>query len=149
MGELIVNANELEIVNALHNTGEGSELPMPFEQDIFLYGTEIAGTRHVDNIAELYDSLEEGDIVSLIREPDNPHDEYAIRIETLDQDLLGYFPSGDLPFEDCRKLGYLPRVNNKIIARLMDAGKRLYGVVRAKELLGDYHRIVVKVYMKE
>ena len=70
MGELIVNANELEIVKFLHNTGEGAELPMPFEQDIFLYGTEIAGTRHVDNIAALYESLEEGDIVALIREPD-------------------------------------------------------------------------------
>ena len=148
MGDLIVKANELEIVKALHNTGDDIELPMPFEQDIFLFGTEVVGTRYRENIEELYNSLELGDKVALIREPDNPHDEYAIRIETLDEHLIGYFPSNDLPYEEGHKLGYVPRVNNKILARLMDAGKLLYGLVREKEKIGNHHKIIVKIYMK-
>jgi hypothetical protein len=31
----------------------------------------------------------------------------------------------------------------------MDAGKLLYGVVRRKEMEGKYHRIVVKIFMKD
>lgn len=47
------------------------------------------------------------------------------------------------------KLGYIPMKNNKVFARLMDAGKLLYGVVRRKEMDGEYHRIVVKIYLKD
>ena len=31
----------------------------------------------------------------------------------------------------------------------MDVGKHLYGVVRKKEALSDYYKIVVKVYMQD
>lgn len=149
MGDLIVQQNELEIVNALHSTGEDIAIPMPFERDIFLFGTEIAGTNYAENIHALYESLNEGDMVALVREPDNPYDEYAIRIETSDSKLIGYYPSEGLLPDDGSKLGYIPRVNNKIIARLMDAGKLIYGVIRHKEMIGDYHKIVVKVFLKD
>ncbi len=149
MADLIIPPEEYEIVNALHGMGEDISVPMPFERDIYLFGTEIAGTYYAENIEELFDSLNEGDLVALVREPDNPHDRYAIRIETSDSQLLGYHPSDAFPPYDSTKLGYVPRVNNKIIARLMDAGKMIYGVVRSKEMIGDYRRILVKVFMKE
>ena len=38
---------------------------------------------------------------------------------------------------------------SSVLARLMDAGKNLYGVVRHKEIDGYYHRIAIKVYMKD
>ena len=149
MENLIIPPNEQEIVTALHNTGEDIAIPLPFERDIFLFGTEIAGTSYAKNIQVLYDSLNEGDLVVLIREPDNPYDEYAIRIETADSELIGYYPSEALMEKEEMKLGYIPRVNNKIIARLMDAGKMIYGVIRHKEMIEKYHKIVIKVYMKE
>ena len=47
------------------------------------------------------------------------------------------------------KLGYIPRDRNKIFARLMDAGKDLYGTVRHKEIVGGYYRIVIKVFLHD
>ncbi len=149
MGDLIVKPEDLEIVAALNRTGEDVDIPMPFERDIFLLGTEVAGTSHVENIEKLYDSLSEGDPITLVREPDNPYDEYAVRVEAADHSLIGYLPTQALATGTEAKIGYIPRINNKIIARLMDAGKLVYGVVRHKEMLGGYRRIVIKVYMKD
>ena len=56
------------------------------------------------------------DRVKLIREPENKHDKFAVLIKT----------------EKKHKLGYLPRVKNKVIARLLDAGKPIYGIVGKK-----------------
>ncbi len=150
MEDLIIKPEETELIAALNTIGSDIEIPMPFEHDIFLFGTEIAGTNYRENIAELYDALQEGSLVSLIREPVNPYDEYAIRVETADKQPIGYIPSNDLPKEyEPNKLGYVPRIYNKVFARLMDAGKYLYGVVRHKEMINGYHRIVIKVYMKD
>ena len=97
----------------------------------------------------LYESLNEGDRVKLVREPDNPYDEYAIRIDTEQDDPIGYLATDTHALAEGVKLGYIPMKNNKVFARLMDAGKLLYGVVRRKEMEGKYHRIVVKIFMKD
>lgn len=67
----------------------------------------LAGFQYHDG-EELWTYLTVGDNLELVREPGNPHDANAIRI-----DWLG------------RKLGYVPRAENQAAARLMDAGKRL------------------------
>ena len=64
----------------------------------------------------LYDSLSIGDRLVLVREPNNAYDEKAIAVKTC---------LGD-------SLGYVPRVNNLILSRLMDAGYNLYAEVRDK-----------------
>ena len=145
MEDLILKPEETELVSLL-NSGSGASLPLPFEQDIFLYGTEIAGTQYPENIDELYEKLKLGDILALVREPDNPYDEYAIRIDVDVDGIPGYEPSQLSPN---LKLGYVPRAFNKPFARLMDAGKLLYGVVRDKQLFAGYHKIVVKIYMRD
>ena len=147
MDELILQPKEHELVSALHSGGVS--LPMPFERDIFLLGIEVAGTSHIPNMERLYESLNEGDRVKLVREPDNPYDEYAIRIDTEQDDPIGYLATDTHALAEGVKLGYIPMKNNKVFARLMDAGKLLYGVVRRKEMEGKYHRIVVKIYMKD
>lgn len=149
MNDLILNPNETSLISALHS-GLEMDLPMPFEQDIFLYGTEIAGTSYRENIAELYHSIEEGDLLTLIREPENPYDEYAIRIDVDADGKPGYDPRETDLDDKSHMLGYVPRMHNRILARLMDAGKLLYGVVRHKEINnGSYYNIVVKIYMRE
>ena len=47
MDELIIKPSDAELVSTLHS---GLEIPLPIEQDFFLYGTEIAGTRYQVNI---------------------------------------------------------------------------------------------------
>ena len=149
MEDLMLQANESEIVNFLQNSDDDYDFPMPFERDIFLYGTEIAGTRYVEDMPALFEEINEGDFLAFVREPENPHDEYAIRIETINEHLVDSFPTiGFLP-DTGIKLGYMPRSHNKILARLMDAGKLIYGIVHRKEEQGGHYRIVMKIYMKE
>ena len=147
MDELMLQTNETDLIAAIHSAGE--ELPMPFERDIFLLGIEVAGTSHIPNIQSLYDSLDEGERVKFVREPQNPYDEYAIRIDTLSDDPIGYVSPDENSLDASKKLGYIPRSTNKVFARLMDAGKSLYGAVRLKEMRGNYCRIVIKIYLED
>lgn len=105
---------------------------MPYANDAFLLGTQVAGTSHIENISELFFKLNEGDRLILIREPENVHDNRAIRIES----------------SDGEKIGYVPHYNNLILSRLMDAGYYLYGKVRLLEIHNEnYYYIVVKIYI--
>ena len=67
------------------------------------------------------------------REPENPHDPQAIRIETIKEE----------------KIGYVPQQDNVIFSRLMDAGKALFGKVTEKEMRRNWLRIKVKIYLHE
>ena len=50
---------------------------------------------------------------------------------------------------DGNKLGYVPRVKNEILARLMDAGKLVFGRVKWKERVGDWVKVVVEVFLRD
>ena len=149
MEGLTLPADSKDLLALLNSIDTDEGMPVPFERSIFLLGTQVAGTSFRKNMDELYEKLNEGDLVKLVREPENKYDEYAIRIDTNSDQPLGYVPSEKVPDDEYLKLGYVPRVNNKILARLMDAGKYLYGVVRLKEMDRSFHHIVVKIYMKD
>ena len=91
----------------------GIDLPKPFSHELHLLHTRINGSRYVENIEQLARALREGDSVRLVLEPENPYDERAIRVDTMDGD----------------KLGYIPRRANEILFNLMNAGKHVYAVV--------------------
>ena len=111
----------------------GMTLPTPFERDIYLFDTYVAGTTHIEGIEALAASLREGDRLVFYREPDNPHDPQAIRIETLEE----------------KKIGYVPRRDNVVFSRLMDAGKLLFATIAAKEMRGNWLKIEIKIYLHE
>lgn len=73
----------------------------------------VAGTGH-HCTAETRRELRDGLHLELRREADNDHDPNAI----------GVFTPED------RRLGYLPRTRNEVIANLLDAGKPLTAVIR-------------------
>ena len=73
----------------------------------------------------------------------------GIRIDVDDDGLPGYDPAKTDLEDKSRMLGYIPRAFNKPFARLMDAGKLLYGTVRHKELVAGYYKIVVKIFMRD
>ena len=109
------------------------QTPAPFSSDVLLLQTEIAGTTHVVGIEELEPFLRPGERLELIRVPNNPSDPNAIKVFTKDQ----------------VKVGYIPRRENHILARLMDAGKLLYATIRAQAWQDDWLRIEIDVYMKD
>ena len=74
----------------LHGKNGESLIPKPFERDIFLLDTHVAGTTHIEGIDEREPYLKSGDRLNLFREPDNPYDEFAILIKTMDGVKIGY-----------------------------------------------------------
>lgn len=109
------------------------DLPVPFQQDIFLQECHVAGTMHIDDILIKTKDVAVGTALVLKREPANEHDELAILVETADGE----------------KLGYVPRKHNPILARLMDAGKLLTAKVVHKELEDHWLNIRISIDMKD
>lgn len=74
----------------------------------FVLEAHVAGVPYYD-FADGELPLDPGSRLQLRREPDNPHDERAIELYTLDG----------------HKLGYVPRRRNPMLSRLMDAGFKM------------------------
>ncbi len=132
MGDLIKTEGS-GLVSLFHGANGELVIPKPFERDIFLFDTYVAGTTHVEGIEELEQYLNIEDKLDFFREPDNQYDKQAIVIKT----------------EDGVKIGYVPKQDNVIFARLMDAGKLLFGRISAKEKKGSWVKINIKVYLHE
>lgn len=132
MGDLVKTTGG-ELVGLLHGKGGGLTIPQPFEKDIFLFDSHIAGTTFIEGIEELEPHLNIGDKLDFFREPDNKYDKKAIVIKN----------------KDGVKIGYVPREDNVIFSRLMDAGKLLFGKITEKELKGNWLKINIKIYLHE
>jgi hypothetical protein len=50
----------------------------------------LVGMRHHEGASEALSGMGFGDALTLVREPENPYDENAIQVFTLDSILLGY-----------------------------------------------------------
>lgn len=122
-----------ELIDYLLKSNTGITLPNPFERDIYLFDTFVAGTSYIDGIEAIGLNLKEGDQLVFYREPKNPHDPQAIRIETLDK----------------IKIGYVPRRDNVVFSRLMDAGKVLFAKIVNKETEGTWLKITIKIFLHE
>lgn len=103
MKDVILEAVEM---NGIEN------VVMPLMNEIFLSFTDITGTRYVDN-QDVFKRLEKNDPLLLEREADNKYDSNAVKVLTIDGE----------------KLGYIPKRDNCIFSRLMDAGKILHARV--------------------
>lgn len=80
---------------------------------------------------ELWDEMKAGDALALVREPDNTHDANAVRVEWRG-----------------RKLGYLPRAENRAVAEEMDRGGRVTArIARLNRHLDPWMRIRIEVFV--
>ncbi len=132
MNELVKKEQE-NLIEYLIKQKTGLDLPKPYERDIYLFDSHVAGTSFIENIESIVEKLKEDDRLVFYREPDNETDPQAIRIETLTQE----------------KIGYVPRQDNIIFSRLMDAGKVLFAKIVKIELLGKWYKIKIKIYLHE
>lgn len=96
-----------------------SSLQSSSSQAVSLLETNVAGLDYADRFWELERETQVGDLLRLVREPQNPFDSFAVAL----------FDAKN------RKLGYLPRKENKVVAQLLDAQKNLYAKVGAKTRL--------------
>lgn len=80
---------------------------------------------------ELWDEMKAGDALVLVREPDNTHDANAVRVEWRG-----------------RKLGYLPRAENRAVAEEMDRGGKVTArIARLNRHLDPWRRIQIEVFV--
>ncbi|MCL1940434.1 MAG: HIRAN domain-containing protein [Synergistaceae bacterium] len=131
MSEIVKSENG--IISLLHGKSGNIAMPKPFERDIFLFDTHVAGTSYVDGIDELEPHLHVDDKLDFFREPGNPHDPKAIVVKNVDG----------------VKIGYVPKADNTIFSRLMDAGKLLFGRITSKKKAGNWLKLYIKVYLHE
>jgi hypothetical protein len=122
-----------DIIKVMKGAFGGDGLPMPFVKEIFLISCHIAGTSYSKDIDKIEKELHLNDILLLRRDPKNPHDELAILV--LD--------------EKGRKLGYVPQAQNEVIARLMDAGKLIFGKIEEKQYKNSWLKINIRLFMRD
>ena len=91
---------------------------------LLLQDSPLAGFQYHEG-RELWPQMQVGDELTLVREPDNPYDARAVRVE-----WRGH------------KIGYVPRRDNADVARLMDRGQRLTArIVRLAEGRDPWSRV--------
>lgn len=108
------------------NTAGGEDAP------ILLLESMLAGSQYAMLSEDELDELPDSPVFDLVREADNPYDDFAIRVQT----------------KKGRKLGYIPRKKNEALARLMDAGRELYAELLSVAVDTFEPDIEIEVYME-
>lgn len=91
---------------------------------ILLQDSPLAGFQYHAG-RTLWPQMRVGDALTLVREPDNPHDARAVRVEWRG-----------------RMIGYVPRRENADVARFMDGGQILTArITRLAEVRDPWSRV--------
>jgi hypothetical protein len=97
---------------------------------MLVQSSPLAGFQY-HQAGELWSELRVGNGLTLVREPDNPHDANAVRVEWRG-----------------RMLGYLPRAENRSVAAEMDRGGRVEArIARLREHRNPWQRVLIEVYV--
>lgn len=97
---------------------------------ILVQSSPLAGFQYYAGEA-LWADMRPGDPLLLVREPDNPHDANAVRVE-----WRGV------------KLGYLPRAENRAVAAEMDRGTAVAArIARLTNHRNPWRRLLIEVFV--
>ena len=97
---------------------------------ILVQSSPLAGFQYHAGAA-VWDDMQIGDALTLAREPDNPHDRNAVRVEWRGQ-----------------QLGYLPRAENSAVAAEMDRGGRVEArIAKLRKHRNPWQRVLIEVYV--
>lgn len=97
---------------------------------LLVQSSPLAGYRY-GAAAELWPHMREGDALDLVREPENPHDANAVRV-----DWRGH------------KLGYVPRRENAALAWALDRGVPVRArIARMREHPNRTRRLELEVFL--
>ncbi len=100
------------------------------QMHVLVHSAPLAGFQYYAGKI-LWDEMREGDRLALVRERDNPHDPFAVRI-----DWRG------------TKLGYLPRSDNRAVAAEIDKGTPIGARIgRLSRDPNPWKRLRVDVYV--
>lgn len=98
---------------------------------ILVQSSPLAGSQY-HALAKVWPQIRPGDRLTLTREPDNRHDRNAVRVDWNGQPL-----------------GYVPRKENRALARALDAGEILEArVAKLRDDPDPWRRVEFAVYLK-
>lgn len=100
------------------------------QASIIVQQSPLAGFQYYDGKAR-WDDMKVGDLLTLVRERDNPHDANAVRVDWKDS-----------------RLGYIPRRDNADVARQMDRGAAVRArIVKLTEARNPWQRVLFEVFV--
>ena len=117
-----------QLMSILHDAN-GQDI-IPFNREIFVINVYVAGTSYCKNIDQILDQISDTTHLTMLRQPDNEVDQYAIGI-----------------YYNHTQLGWVPMKDNLVIARLMDAGKMLAARITKIDLRGSFCQISIGIYL--
>ena len=98
---------------------------------ILIQSSPVAGFQFHEG-KQVWDQMKVGDALALVREPTNPHDARAVRVEW----------NGHM-------LGYVPRAENEAVARQLDLGNKIEArIVRLTKHRDPWKRIEFEVFLR-
>ena len=98
---------------------------------ILVQSSPLAGSQYHE-LPRLWSQIKPGDRLTLTREADNRHDRNAVRVDWNGQPL-----------------GYVPRRENRAVARALDAGESLEArVAKLRDDPNPWLRVEFEVYLK-
>lgn len=128
MGNELIKA-DVNTVSVIQNHELG-DIIKPLIREIHLFDSYVAGTTHLKDKSVL-EVIKVDDSLVLRREGENKYDSNAILVLN----------------EEKKKLGYVPKKDNIVFARLMDAGKILKARITKITQKGNYTQINVGIYL--
>jgi hypothetical protein len=97
---------------------------------ILVQSSPLAGSQYYA-VSAVWNEIRPGDRLQLVREAHNRHDRNAVRVEWQGQ-----------------QLGYVPRAENRAVARALDAGEPLEGrVSKLREDPDPWRRVEFEIYL--
>lgn len=96
-------------------------------RDIVVLETKVAGTMYYEP-HEFEPIIKKDLLLKMVREPDNKFDKFAVALHLEDG-----------------KIGYLPKTQNEVIARLMDAGKEFTTKVVSKKWNEQHNWLEIEI----
>ena len=98
---------------------------------ILVQSSPLAGSQYYA-MAEVWHLIRPGDRLTLEREPGNRHDRNAVRVNWNGQ-----------------QIGYVPRAENRAVARALDQGEMLEArVARLRDDPNPWRRVEIEVYLR-
>ena len=98
---------------------------------ILVQSSPLAGSQYYA-VAEVWHLIRPGDRLTLVREPGNRHDRNAVRVDWNGQ-----------------QIGYVPRAENRAVARALDQGEMLEArVARLRDDPNPWRRVEFEVYLR-
>lgn len=128
MSDKLTKIETDELVSIIDSHGV-TDLIKPLIKEIYLFDTFVSGSSDLNDVSFVRTLISGQQLI--LRREESKFDRNAIAVLT----------------QDNHKIGYIPRKDNSIFSRLLDAGKLLTAKIKEINLKGDFSIIKIDIYL--